>query len=66
MAVGLLNTGNFGNVGPTFGDFNISFTAAAVGLHCPTSDANAQVGEDDGWHGPINRQYQFYACQVLA
>lgn len=34
MAVGLLNTGNFGNVGTAFGDFNVSFTADAVGLNC--------------------------------
>ncbi len=26
--------GNFGNVGKTFGDFNCSFTASAVGLNC--------------------------------
>ena len=34
--MGLLNTGNFGSIGnpAMFGDFNISFTAAAVGLHC--------------------------------
>jgi alpha-galactosidase len=37
VAVGLLNTGNFGDVGPTFGDFNISFTPHAVGLHCPAA-----------------------------
>lgn len=34
VAVGLLNTGNFGNVGTAFGDFNVSFTADAVGLNC--------------------------------
>ena len=35
VAVGLVNLGNFGNVGAAFGDFNISFTAEAVGLtHC--------------------------------
>merc|ERR1712216_386608 len=34
VAVALLNTGNFGNRGPTFGDFNISFSAAQVGLNC--------------------------------
>lgn len=34
VAVGLLNTGNFGNKGGNFGDFNISFSAAAVGLEC--------------------------------
>ena len=34
VAVGLLNTGDFGNVGTAFGDFNVSFTAEAVGLPC--------------------------------
>ena len=34
VAVGLLNTGNFGNRGTTFGDFNTSFTAHQIGLHC--------------------------------
>ena len=28
------NSGNFGNVGKTFGDFNCSFTASAIGLNC--------------------------------
>ena len=32
VAVGLVNTGTFGNVGAAFGDFNLSFTAEAVGL----------------------------------
>lgn len=32
VAVGLLNTGDFGNVGTAFGDFNVSFTADLVGL----------------------------------
>eukprot|EP00035_Acanthoeca_spectabilis_P032338 m.18351 g.18351 ORF g.18351 m.18351 type:complete len:516 (+) comp5306_c0_seq1:193-1740(+) len=36
VAIGLVNTGNFGNIGTAFGDFNISFTAAAVGLPCDT------------------------------
>ena len=39
VAVGLLNTGNFGNVGAAFGDFNISFTAEAVGLSCASFTA---------------------------
>jgi hypothetical protein len=39
VAVALLNTGDFGNVGPTFGDFNISFTATAVGLTCASFQA---------------------------
>jgi len=40
VAVGLVNTGNFGNVGKAYGDFNISFTAAAVGLQgCRNSGA---------------------------
>ena len=32
VAVAMLNTGDFGNIGTAFGDFNISFTAEAVGL----------------------------------
>ena len=32
VAVGMVNTGNFGNVGTAFGDYNISFTPSAVGL----------------------------------
>lgn len=32
VAVGMLNLGNFGNVGTAFGNFNISFTAQAIGL----------------------------------
>ena len=39
VAIGLVNVGNFGNVGKAFGDFNISFTAAAVGLDCPAAFA---------------------------
>mmetsp|Transcript_64882 Transcript_64882/g.154945 ORF Transcript_64882/g.154945 Transcript_64882/m.154945 type:complete len:470 (+) Transcript_64882:84-1493(+) len=35
VAVALLNTGNFGGPGTAFSDFNISFTAKAVGLECP-------------------------------
>mmetsp|Transcript_70538 Transcript_70538/g.131957 ORF Transcript_70538/g.131957 Transcript_70538/m.131957 type:complete len:464 (-) Transcript_70538:24-1415(-) len=34
VAVAMLNTGNFGGPGTAFGDFNISFTADAVGLKC--------------------------------
>lgn len=61
-----------GNVGPTFGDFNISFTPAAVGLVCPvssflpvpielssTSDTDGAVGS---WLGPINHQYSDADC----
>lgn len=42
VAVALLNTGNFGYISNSFGDFNISFTAQAVGLNC------ASGGLDDG------------------
>lgn len=34
VAVGMLNVGNFGNVGKAFGNFNVSFSAEAVGLNC--------------------------------
>jgi hypothetical protein len=34
VAVALLNTGDFGNVGTAFGDFNISFTSKSIGLNC--------------------------------
>jgi hypothetical protein len=34
VAVGLVNLGNFGNQGKAFGDFNVSFTARAIGLPC--------------------------------
>ena len=38
VAIGLVNVGNFGNVGTSFGDFNVSFTAEAVGIdHCGAS-----------------------------
>lgn len=62
VAVGLLNTGNFGNIGNAgFGDFNISFTPAAVGLHCPVSDTDAPTNAA-GWAGPINQQYSDNDC----
>jgi hypothetical protein len=72
VAVGLLNTGNFGNVGPTFGDFNVSFTPSAVGLHCPalrgvaaTATAAATAvsrASSNEWKGPINVQYSDTDC----
>lgn len=34
VAVGLVNVGNFGNVGKEFGDFNVTFSPGAVGLKC--------------------------------
>ena len=37
VAVGLLNVGNFGNVGKAFGNFNVSFTANSVGLSCSST-----------------------------
>lgn len=37
VAVALVNTGNFGSAGPAWGDFNLSFSADAVGLACPDS-----------------------------
>jgi hypothetical protein len=41
VAVALLNTGNFGYYGTSFGDYNISFSAKAVGLHCGDSPSPA-------------------------
>jgi hypothetical protein len=35
----LVNTGNFGNKGKEFGDFNVSFTFDAVGLSCASGTA---------------------------
>ena len=71
VAVGLLNTGNFGDVGPTFGDFNVSFTPSAVGLHCPPMHqpqpqpqqrSSPGGAAPSGWHGPINVQYSDTEC----
>lgn len=42
VAVTLLNTGDFGNRGAAFGDFNISFTSEAVGLNCGSSGFEAR------------------------
>ena len=45
VAVGLVNTGNFGNQGKAFGDFNTSFTFDAVGLGCESAEVK------DLWSG---------------
>ena len=51
VAVGLVNAGNFGNVGKAFGDFNCSFTAKAVGLGCDDFTATDLFkGTDLGVH----------------
>jgi hypothetical protein len=61
-AIGLVNVGNFGNVGKTFGDFNVSFTASAVGLSCPGgidsfTARDVFKGEDLGtFHGGFWRE----------
>jgi hypothetical protein len=67
VALGLLNTGNFGNIGPTFGDFNVSFTPAAVGLHCSVAQGQLPqhptgAASPRGWEGPINAQYSDTDC----
>lgn len=62
-----------GNVGPSFGDFNISFTPAAVGLVCPVSSLLPAPAEHvssvsgrgssvGSWMGPINHQYSDTDC----
>lgn len=62
-----------GNVGPSFGDFNISFTPGAVGLHCTPSSPTRSFAKHvssisssgtigGSWKGPINQQYSDAEC----
>lgn len=56
VAVALLNTGNFGNQGAAFGDFNITFAAAAVGLPCgapPPPPCGAYSHTTDAYQEPV-------------
>lgn len=49
VAVAMMNTGNFGYIGTAFGDYNISFTAKAVGLVCGDAPAPTPTPAPSGF-----------------